>query len=398
MAQIERQLHLEFNKWDTQVGDERILANQPLILAGHEWDRLCLWAEQLAAETVRLELKLLGRAGAAEAIGVPKSILRIPGPLEDQKPVAATRTMRFDFHPTADGWCVSEVNSDVPGGWNEGSMLPILYFPFCAGLELPDSPLEAWLKSMQKCMRTCSWTGRVALLSAPGFLEDQQVVLAFMRQLRRVNIACSLIQSPADLHWRSSDACTLRSGGEPVSAVVRFYQIEWLCNLPAGTGWKKLLQASQIAVTNPAISAISESKRFPLAFNETDGCLTWKKLMPECRDTREVASTDWDHWVLKGSYSNTGDRVYLGDALKRRERERLISKAKKEPMKWMAQRRFQTLPLESRCGGVLYPCIGVFVVDGRAAGAYVRLARKQVTDGAAKEAPLFIDRATSETA
>jgi glutathionylspermidine synthase len=42
---------------------------------------------------------------------------------------------------------------------------------------------------------------------------------------------------------------------------------------------------------------------------------------------------------------------------------------------------------------LLYPCIGVFVVDGRAAGAYVRLSKRQVTDGSSKEAPLFIDRA-----
>ena len=36
--------------------------------------------------------------------------------------------------------------------------------------------------------------------------------------------------------------------------------------------------------------------------------------------------------------------------------------------------------------------VGVFVVSGRAAGAYVRLSSHQITDGAALEAPLLIDR------
>ncbi len=60
-------------------------------------------------------------------------------------------------------------------------------------------------------------------------------------------------------------------------------------------------------------------------------------------------------------------------------------------MQWIAQRRFQTLLVQST-SGPLHPCVGVFVVDGRAAGAYVRLSTHQVTDGAAKEAPLLIEQ------
>ena len=37
------------------------------------------------------------------------------------------RLMRYDFHPTRDqGWMISEVNSDVPGGFAEASLLPLL--------------------------------------------------------------------------------------------------------------------------------------------------------------------------------------------------------------------------------------------------------------------------------
>jgi hypothetical protein len=37
------------------------------------------------------------------------------------------RLMRFDFHPSIDGnWVVTEVNSDVPGGFAEASLMPQL--------------------------------------------------------------------------------------------------------------------------------------------------------------------------------------------------------------------------------------------------------------------------------
>jgi len=91
--------------------------------------------------------------------------------------------------------------------------------------------------------------------------------------------------------------------------------------------------------------------------------------MPECRDPRDVG--EWDSWVLKACYSNTGDQVLLVSDLLRKDRQRAIREAQRHPSKWVAQRRFVTLPLESPRGPLL-PCVGVFVVGGRAAGAYVR--------------------------
>jgi len=372
MRRIERHLHLECNKWDTQVGDHKTLLNQALIINRREWQFLCQTAEQLAAETLRLESALLENPRSAKLLGLPNALWPI---LSDRQP--QPRAMRFDFHPTSSGWRVSEVNSDVPGGWNEGTNLPLLYKPFYQELELPASPLDAWLNSI----RSLASDGCVDMLVAPGFLEDQQVVLTFIRKLRGLNIPCRIIHTPAALDFRNTR--------ERVSVIVRFYQIEWLCSLPSATNWKQLLQAEQIPVINPGIAAISESKRFPLTFSESS-CPAWKTFMPECRDPRDVHAPDWDDWALKASYSNTGDRVYLCNTLARQQRESVIKKAATNPMQWIAQRRFQTMPVDST-SGPLYPCVGVFVVDGKAAGAYVRLSTHQVTDGAAKEAPLLID-------
>jgi hypothetical protein len=68
---------------------------------------------------------------------------------------------------------------------------------------------------------------------------------------------------------------------------------------------------------------------------------------------------------------------------------RLLRRAKRDSLGWVAQQRFETLALQSIVGPVK-PCVGVFVIAGRAAGAYVRLSRNQVTNAYALEAPLFI--------
>ena len=389
LRKIEQILHLYHSKWDTQVRDVNVLFEQPLVLPLREWQKLCNIAEQLAAETIALESIILGeRSGALSSLGVPAGAREVLGSDTQSRSVVnvrRTRNMRFDFHPIKSGWCVSEVNSDVPGGWSESTFFPLLYKPYYNDLDCPPLPLQAWGDAVQ----ALAPSGKVILMSAPGYLEDEQVVRTFVTELQRRRIPNRMIKTPAALHWSDHHGCTL-STGERVSVIVRFYQIEWLLALPERTGWRALLQTSALPVINPTISVLSESKRFPLAFYESRNCPTWKSHMPECRDPREVDQADWDHWVLKACYSNTGDRTYLCGSLTKKEKQRVIREAQRNPLMWIAQKRFETRPVRS-CRGLLYPCVGVFVVNGRAAGAYVRLSVGQVTDGSAFEAPLLID-------
>jgi glutathionylspermidine synthase len=391
LSRIERDLHLRYNKWDTQVGDVNVLSEQPLVLSGRAWDWLCRSAERLADETAALESLLLDQRPSSPVIqnlGVPRAIWKALALQRERSKeiIEHARVMRFDFHPTKSGWCVSEVNADVPGGWREGTSLPRLYHSFYGSLDCPESPLDAWGDAIEPLAQG----GRAVLLSAPGYLEDEQVIRSFVSELQGRRISCSMIQNPAALDWHSSRGCKLQSSGERVSVLIRFYQAEWLCALPERTGWKKLFETSDIPVVNPAISVLSESKRFPLAFHEGSQCPTWRALVPECRDPREVDSDDWDSWVLKACYSNTGDKVYVCGNLPNDRRWKIIREAQCAPLKWIAQKRFETHPVESSHGAV-YPCVGVFVVNRRAAGAYVRLSTGQVTSGAAVEAPLLID-------
>ncbi len=231
--------------------------------------------------------------------------------------------------------------------------------------------------------------GPAALLCAPGYLEDQQVVLALGRELARRGFVPHLIQNPAALRWGPGGVSLASDPAVRFGFVVRFYQAEWLARLPGRTGWRELFRPTGgVRVSNPLPAVISESKRLPLSFGAVDAG-TLRALLPECREPRGVDAAEREEWVLKAAYANTGDAVHLGAELPPPVWRRRLRLARWHPSGWVVQRRFETLALKSVRGPVR-PCVGIFVIGGRAAGAYVRLSTRQVTDAHALEAPLFI--------
>ena len=382
---IERRLQLDHSKWDTQVGDTHVLSAQPLLIAEETWAWLCGKAEAAACELFAIECEIAASPKLQERIGVPRPFRKLlPTCRFDQR----LRTLRFDFHPTADGWAISEVNSDVPGGFGEARALPELFRPFVDGVVSPTDPLSTWGDTVESEVER----GSVALLHAPGYLEDQQVVLILARELNRRGFRTHLIQSPEILDWKAGGIATItRAPHEKLSGVIRFFQAEWLANLPKNSGWQKLFTANGFTrVSNPTHCVISESKRLPLSFPFIKSKHeTLSQLFPKCTEPKEISGRPREDWVLKGSYANTGDAVYMGGEMPQREWDSLLRRAWQRPSEWIAQERFDTLNLESQHGAVR-PCVGVFVIGGRAAGAYVRLSRTRVTDAYAFEAPLFI--------
>ena len=381
---IERTLQLNHFKWDPQVGDTRVLLPQPLLLPQSEWTWLTDQAERAAREIYALEQAVIADPALPRLVGVPRPLrpLLAPDPIANR-----LRALRFDFHPTATGWVVAEVNSDVPGGFGEASALPALFAPFRGRALPPADPLTAWGDAVAREVVP----GHAALLCAPGHLEDQQVVFTLARELHRRGFCPHVIGSPADLRWHDGEARLTAAETIRLSLVVRFFQAEWLARLPALTGWRELCHhQGRTRVINPVASVVSESKRLPLLFGTAPTqTLTLRTLFPACREPREIVGLPREDWVLKAAYANTGDEVHLGAERSPSAWTRLLRRARWHPAGWLAQRRFETLTLASVCGPVR-PCVGVYVVGERAAGAYVRLSRQQVTDAHALEAPLFI--------
>jgi glutathionylspermidine synthase len=375
---IRRRLALEHCKWDAQVGDDTALSSAPLLLARSSWEELALLAEQLFAETLAVERELIGRPELHAALGVPR---RLRWLLRQPAAPSAARVMRFDFHPTAEGWRVSEVNSDVPGGYGEASHLSRLFASEVPGASVAGDPTRALVAALSASSRE----GPIALLCAPGFMEDQQVVSQLAQALRARGAQAELV-TLAQLAWVGGRA---RVAGRELGGIFRFFQAEWLAEL--ADGWAPMFAGGGTPVTNPAAAVLSESKRLPLLWDRlTTPLPTWRRLLPETRELRDAPWASDDGWLLKSAFCNNGDTVSIRCALPRAEWRRRSWQARLDPGRWLAQRRFEVSPLHD-AEGALFPCVGVYVVDGRQAGAYARFTRGAVIDLAAVDAALLLE-------
>lgn len=65
------------------------------------------------------------------------------------------------------------------------------------------------------------------------------------------------------------------------------------------------------------------------------------------------------------------------------------------PGKWVVQRRFVTRGIQTPLGE-MFPCLGVYVVDGEVAGIYGRLSRGAVVDYAAMDVAVLVEGGTDD--
>lgn len=382
-SRIRRRMVLDHFKWDAQIGDESVLLEQPLILSSKTWNELAVFAERMAAEIENLEVELLERPELQPVLGLPKPLRRALRGCANAPTAPGIRVLRFDFHFTTDGWKVSEVNSDVPGGFTESSNFTAMMAEHYPGTRPPGDPVQAWMRAVN----SVRGGSRAGILYASGYPEDQQLVFFLGSLLEQAGWQVGFLQHPRRLCWRDGWAYLDR---QPLDLLVRFYQGEWLAELPRGSGWTNLFGPTRTAVVNPGYSVLAESKRLPILWERfSNPTRTLKELFPACFDPRDI---EWgeEGWVFKAAFSNTGDDVFIPALLENEPRRRIRRRVQRHPDRWVVQRRFFSLPVTTATGALLYPCIGVYTINGRSEGAYVRLSRGPVTDYRATEAALLI--------
>lgn len=387
---IRRRALLEHCKWDPQVGDVSTLADFPLMLEQDVWQSLADAAEALTAEGMAAETELLRKPEILEKIGWPcllgKTLAQCT---ESAQTPAAARTMRFDFHFTTEGWRISEVNSDVPGGFTEATGFTRMMAAHYPEAVAAGDPLQAWVESI---ISAAGQTGKIALLTAPGFMEDHQIMACLANHLHERGCRTHLA-SPLQLDWRDGHAF-LNSAWHrgPLDAVVRFYQSEWLAELPRRCGWTHIFHDGRTPVANPGCAVVLENKRFPLVWDELETPLpTWRNFLPETRDPREVPWKTDDGWLLKTSLCNTGDTVSIRSLLNDTGWKTVTRQVKRRPEEWVAQRRFHPVAVETPAGR-RYPCAGVYTVNGKVAGCYARISSGPVVDYSAMDVALLVKK------
>lgn len=386
-AELRRAAIFECCKWDPQVEDVCTLSPLPLVLTSDGWAELVRLAEQLAQETIGAEMELLHRPQFWRELGLPWSFrrkLRQPGVAEGQ--FRHLRLIRFDFHFTTEGWRISEANSDVPGGFNEASGFTRLMAQHYGGLGTPGDPTQA----IARAVRNQAGADRiVALIHATAFTDDRQVMIYLARQLERFGLK-TVLAGPDQLRWNDGYACLATEWYQgPVDFIFRFFPTEWLPTLPRRCGWWQLLGNSRTPLCNPGSAILSQSKRFPLVWDDLAADLpVWRALLPPTADPRR-AGFPIEQRVLKPVFGRVGDMIGIQGVTSAKEEWRIERAVRRHPRHWVAQQRFEAIPLSSPYGEV-FPCIGVYTLDARVIGAYGRVARRPLIDHLAQDAAVLI--------
>lgn len=387
-SDLRRLALLEGCKWDPQVGDVATLSPFPLVMKSAVWKLLASHAEQLAAEAVSAEEEISERPELLDRLGLPGRLRRVLAENRPSSP-SAGRVVRFDFHYTTQGWRISEANSDVPGGFTEASYFTGLVAEHFPALHPAGSPADVWAEALAFAAGP---TGVVALVSAPGFMEDFQV-LAFLAKRLRDNGCSTYLAKPGQIAWPDGHAHLQTSYYcGTLDVIVRFYQAEWLSRLPQKSGWANLFRGGKTPVANPPLAVISESKRFPLVWEELSTPMpAWRALLPETRDPRAAPWMQDDNWLVKTAFCNTGDTVSVRELMKSGDWLKTRLMVQIAPYNWVAQRRFESAPVSTPMGP-RHVCVGIYTVNGRAAGAYTRFSEKPVIDFAATDVALLLEQ------
>ncbi|MEN6424148.1 MAG: glutathionylspermidine synthase family protein [Phycisphaerales bacterium] len=384
--EIRLSMIFDHHKWDSQFEDVGSLGRRCLILDGESWAHLRCQSEQLWAEALAAEREIMDRPDLCKLLGLGRRLQEACTRAGRRVPSAAmARIMRFDFHFTEEGWRISEANADVPGGFIESSAFANLACACYPGTSAAPDVGELYARAVASLLGT---NAQVAFVHATAYTDDRQVMVFLAERFASEGLE-PVLASPSDLLWDKGIAMPA-GGGRAFDGIVRFFPAEWLPNIPRRHTWERFFHGGVTPQSNPGYSLIPQSKRFPLVWDRLATSLpTWRALLPQTCDPREV---DWrrnEEWVLKPALGRVGESIGIRGVTVDKEWREIARNAMRDHKFWAAQRRFAAVPARAE-GEDLYPCIGVFVVDGKACGLYGRASRVPLIDSRAQDIPILV--------
>lgn len=375
-------LIFDYCKWDIQSEDHSVIADFPLFLDTAEWKAVSAIAERLAAEALAAEKELIGRKDLFARLAIPRQIQKVLARCDpDQLPESAARVMRFDFHFTSEGWRISEVNADVPGGFIEASGLASLIAPHYPDHSGPPDAASTYVSAVSQVATPATVIG---LVHATAHSDDRQVMEYLAQILRRLGHQ-TVIAAPNHLQWNSGTA-QIKSGfaSATPAALIRFFPAEWLPNIHPATSWQPWFCGARTPVSNPGSAILIQSKRFPLAWPELRTPLSaWREFLSETKYPNDFLDSR-DNWVFKPVFGRVGEDIAIDGVTEPRAFQQIMKDVQRHPSHYIAQRRFKTISIETP-RGTKHVCLGIFTVDGRAAGIYGRIASTPLIDQNAQD-------------
>jgi glutathionylspermidine synthase len=282
------------------------------------------------------------------------------------------RLMRFDFHPTKEkGFLISEVNSDVPAGYPEASVLPGLAKKYFKGYTQHGNLGEVLVNKLQKLAPPES---KIAYLHDTHTVEDYQL-LHFIGDLLQQRGFRSLYADPSFITWESNKAVDL-------GAILRYYPVEWL-EFHEKADWREFIKSETPSCNHP-IALLTQSKRLPLVWDKLGIDLPhWKKLLPKTVCASEMPLKNG--WIYKPAFGRVGEGINIPGTVSDAENLDIKSTAQSCPTQWVAQEMFNSIAFDG-----LHLSFGVFVVDGEFAGLFSRASKLPRIDSEASEIPVLV--------
>jgi glutathionylspermidine synthase len=364
-------------KWDVQVGDYCTISRRGIVFDSRSAQEIYGMAERLWAELLRVEEWLATSPRMLSRLGLPNRLVQL---LKRHRiPSRSPRIARFDFHYTHEGWKVSEVNSDVPGGYIETSFLP-QYWP-----DIPNNcvssgkPAEVYVLNLLPIIGT----GIVGLLHAPWYSEDRQH-MEFLKTLLKSHGTEAVVVGPEQVEFKAGKAFAF---DKELKVMIRFFPCEWLIHCGNADEW---FSPHECAISNPLFAIVSQTKRLPLLWRDLPFDVPeWKKLLPE---TRDVAFRDFNVFarVLKPCLGRMGGDICIPGVTSNELRSKRLRRIIANRKQWISQQMFHSVNYGSE-QEKSFVCLGVYVIDGKANGIYGRISYTGLTDENAADAPVFIE-------
>ena len=369
-------------KWDLQANEQSTISDKVLLLEQDEAKFLEEHAVKLYHETIAMENELKSNPKLAIKLGISENMVEALCDC-NYAPSSHMRFMRFDFHPVllngkgfplhacTDSWKVSEVNSDVPAGYPEASILPRLAQPYFEGYSQYGCFGSVFKRKISKLVPKGK---NIAYLHDTHTVEDYQI-LHYLGDLMESSGYKSMYASPRHIIWEDGEA-------PDIGGIMRHYPVEWM-ECTSDIDWKGFVNAKTPSCNHP-IALLTQSKRLPLVWDELGlNIPTWRSLLPSTKCPTVFDSQTG--WVLKPAFGRVGEGINIPGTVSKLEDEAIRNAAKNDPSQWVLQEMFESAPIDD-----MHVAVGVFVMDGEYAGMFSRISSAPRIDEDASEIPVLV--------
>ena len=376
-------------KWDPQFLDNNTIAKYALVISKEEHEMLQKLTEDIDKETIEAEEFINKNLKVAKKLALPKKITNELKKMKNYDPKKHIRLMRYDFHPTEDNkWAVSEVNSDVPGGFAEASLMPQAAINAINDNYSYKNFGEILANAIAKKVTP---GGRIMMVHCTCYSDDRQVMQYLGDKLKSMGF--EIIYGAADhLKFENGIAYSVLDGNEgKIDGIVRFTPLEWLKDIKP-KNWGGYFDTVTPSCNHP-VAIFAQTKRFPLIWDilEKNGIKlsTWKELLPETVEVKDAKNKEG--FIFKPACGRVGEKISIKEACKDNEYDEILKDVKKHPKEYLAQKKFISRPVIDENGNEFHVCLGSYTVDGKHGGYYARISNMPRIDSNAADIPVLIE-------